>query len=738
MSTTGQSTMSTQTMSFRSRGTPRVGMISRPLLAVSLVAGMGLTLTSVISQPAFGAPDLMVSTTGSDTGSCLVTACHTLGYAISKATAGDTITINAGTYLESQNPSGTHNVVGTALSSLTIKSASGNASGTIINAAGELNGIVVNANDVTIDGLTIENAGGEGILITPPSSATAPSSITGATVTNNVVDNDDQCIFTPKASFCPPPQPEDDYGETVHLESVADSTVSHNMVEHNVGGILLTDEVGPTDNNMISDNTVSYNLFDCGITLAGHSNKAVALTGPDFGQPQPSQAGVYDNTIAGNVTDGNGAAGMLAAAATTGAGSYDNTFMDNTASGNGLAGVSIHLHAPLSDVNGNVVKDNTLSDDSLHGGPGGGPGDAEGPPSSANVTRSMGVEVLAALAPVTGTVVEGNTISDVYYGVWISALASSTTVSGNSTTVAAGGSGVFNEPGSYSGYWMAGSDGGAFGFGSAKFHGSAAGGVLGAPVTGVIPTPDDGGYWVVASNGAVGGFGDATVYGSLSGKKLAAPIVGIAATEDGGGYWLIGSDGGVFSFGDAKFDGSVPGVLKPGQHLSAPIVGIAATPDGGGYWLVGSDGGIFSFGDAPFSGSVPQALKAGQKLNAPVVGIAASPGSVNPSTGAFSGDGYWLVASDGGVFAFGNAKFFGSVPGALKAGQHLKAPIVGVAVGPGVVNLSTFTLDSDGYWLAGADGGLFAFGDSGYSGSIPGVLRPGQHLNAPIVGIGGA
>ena len=35
-----------------------------------------------------------------------------------------------------------------------------------------------------------------------------------------------------------------------------------------------------------------------------------------------------------------------------------------------------------------------------------------------------------------------------------------------------------------------------------------------------------------------------------------------------------------------------------GKPLNTPIVGMAATPDGGGYWLVASDGGIFSFGDA--------------------------------------------------------------------------------------------------------------------------------------------
>ena len=35
-----------------------------------------------------------------------------------------------------------------------------------------------------------------------------------------------------------------------------------------------------------------------------------------------------------------------------------------------------------------------------------------------------------------------------------------------------------------------------------------------------------------------------------------------------------------------------------GRPLNAPVVGIAATPDGGGYWEVASDGGIFAFGDA--------------------------------------------------------------------------------------------------------------------------------------------
>jgi hypothetical protein len=45
---------------------------------------------------------------------------------------------------------------------------------------------------------------------------------------------------------------------------------------------------------------------------------------------------------------------------------------------------------------------------------------------------------------------------------------------------------------------------------------------------------------------------------------------------------------------------------------------MAATPDGAGYWLVASDGGIFSFGDAPFFGSTGAI-----SLNQPIVGMSA-------------------------------------------------------------------------------------------------------------------
>ena len=99
---------------------------------------------------------------------------------------------------------------------------------------------------------------------------------------------------------------------------------------------------------------------------------------------------------------------------------------------------------------------------------------------------------------------------------------------------------------------------------------------------------------------------------------------------------------------------TLPGWLgqPPAAQPVQPVVGIASTPDGGGYWLVASDGGIFAFGDAQFYGSTGSLA-----LAQPVVGMSAAPG----------GRGYWFSAADGGLFAFGNVGFYGSVPGVLGA-----------------------------------------------------------------------
>jgi hypothetical protein len=134
--------------------------------------------------------------------------------------------------------------------------------------------------------------------------------------------------------------------------------------------------------------------------------------------------------------------------------------------------------------------------------------------------------------------------------------------------------------------------------------------------------------------------------------------------------------------------------------LARPIVGIAASRSRRGYWLVGSDGGVFTFGDAGFFGSL-----GGVKLARPIVGIAASR----------TGRGYWLIASDGGVFTFGDAGFFGSL-----GGVKLARPIAGIAA----------SRTGHGYWLIGSDGGVFTFGDAG----LPGASSLYPNFKPPVPG----
>ena len=146
------------------------------------------------------------------------------------------------------------------------------------------------------------------------------------------------------------------------------------------------------------------------------------------------------------------------------------------------------------------------------------------------------------------------------------------------------------------------------------------------------------------------------------------------------------------------------GPNAPGPTLSSPIgfLGVTSTADGGGYWVVKSDGGVFSYGNAPFFGSAAN------------LGLAKPPIAIAATSDA---RGYYLAAQDGGVFSFGDAGFDGSM-----GGKHLNAPVVGLAQAAG-----------GGYYLVAADGGVFTFGGAGFYGSMG-----GKHLNAPVVGMAAA
>jgi hypothetical protein len=127
-----------------------------------------------------------------------------------------------------------------------------------------------------------------------------------------------------------------------------------------------------------------------------------------------------------------------------------------------------------------------------------------------------------------------------------------------------------------------------------------------------------------------------------------------------------------------------------------------ATSTGTGYWQVATDGGVFAYGSAGFFGSLPGI---GIRVSN-IIGMARTP----------TDQGYWLVGRDGGVFAFGDARFYGSLPS------------LGIRV-DNIVGMAPVQ-NGAGYWLVGSDGGVFAFGSAGFYGSMGG--RP---LNAPVEAI---
>jgi hypothetical protein len=181
----------------------------------------------------------------------------------------------------------------------------------------------------------------------------------------------------------------------------------------------------------------------------------------------------------------------------------------------------------------------------------------------------------------------------------------------------------------------------------------------------------------------------------MGGTALQRPVVGIVPTADHGGYWLTASDGGVFSFGDTQYYGSLPGVgLSPAgsgkpNSLNAPIVGMVPSHDQGGYFMVASDGGVFAFGDARFAGSCPG-----------IGGCSGAAVAVMPDS---TGNGYWLVTATGHVYTFGDAPNYGS-PGA----------------GAVPFTSAVATPDGRGYYLLNSAGQVYAYGDAlGGLGNVP-------------------
>lgn len=236
-----------------------------------------------------------------------------------------------------------------------------NSANTIIDATGKANGIYVDGLDnaglteVVITGLTVQNANFEGILVTNASRITISA--------NRVVNND--LAFNTNTLTCsgfPAFETNEggDCGEGIHISGVDHSIIVGNDVENNSGGILVSDDTGQTNDNVIQGNTVINNPYDCGITLASHPAYASGA----------GTRGVFHNVITGNESSLNGSAvpgsgagvGLFIAGA--GLATYGNVVTGNRLTGNSLPGVAMHQHTPnpAQNLNDNKIIGNYIAD----------------------------------------------------------------------------------------------------------------------------------------------------------------------------------------------------------------------------------------------------------------------------------------------------------------------------------------------------------------------------------------
>lgn len=278
-----------------------------------------------------------------------------------------------------------------------------------------LAGLTIKSGNVTVEDLTVTGAIGEGILATGSLSGHDISHVVieGNRVVGNNIGGIPPTTRSPYPQCVEVNQIPGDCGEGIHLMGVSGSLVSHNFVSNNQGGVLLTDEFGPTHGNIVQQNVITKNAFDCGVTAPGHNPHALDSSG----KRQRSVAGVYDNVIRYNRITDNGlkgeGAGVLFANATAGTASYDNLVEHNYIAGNELAGVTMHAHTLMpgqfEDLSGNRILQNTIGENNTGGDP------LDGTTKDPSTT---GILVFSGTVAVKVTIAQ-NRIRNNHYGIWL-------------------------------------------------------------------------------------------------------------------------------------------------------------------------------------------------------------------------------------------------------------------------------------------------------------------------------
>ena len=402
------------------RVTRRVGTAAVMFLLVGLVAGSPLASADSGRQDHrgdHGSDAIYVAPPGSSHGSgrrCRHAEFTTISTAVAAAPSDGTVVVCPGTYKEDVFVNKSLNLLGRDAT---------------IDATGLENGVWVVASNVRVDGFTIENANGEGVLagvdaLTDAGQLPAAGPVlSDVTVSNNEVINNDKGFNGTESGNCKYPG---DCGGGIHFNGTTHSTMQGNTVTGNSDGVLLTDDYAPSSYNVIDGNVVNDNLSECGIVLPSHASNAVTFDPTTFQVTavNPTLGGVYGNIVRDNIADGNGTnkappqfggggsgSGIGLFGSGPGSAVYNNVVVDNEASGNGLAGITIHAHHPGGeDIDGNVFVHNKLGTNNT-GGDG-----FDGPPTMD--FQTTGIAVFSVVP--AHMVIAHNKIRDNAIGIWLS------------------------------------------------------------------------------------------------------------------------------------------------------------------------------------------------------------------------------------------------------------------------------------------------------------------------------
>ncbi|MCH6166371.1 right-handed parallel beta-helix repeat-containing protein [Pseudonocardia alaniniphila] len=324
--------------------------------AIALALGAAILASALMATPGGHASVAMqtvyVSTTATDNAAgrnCSSAAYDSIGKGVAAVAAGGRVVVCDGIYHEGVSVQKALTIIGR-----------GNAT---IDATNMINGITVTASDVTLTGLIVRNAVGEGILVRNADRAEIADNVvagndTGLRLTDPVPNDYPPCHL-PVGPDC---------GASIHLLGSSHAVVRGNIITDGTGGVLLSDETGPTAHNRIVGNIVADNTTSCGVTLAGHNER-----GAPGGVPDPRVGGVFDNIVEHNAIFRNGlqgktgGAGVQMATPVPGGAVYRNIVSQNIIDNNGHPGVTLHSHETGQYMNGNSVTRNRIGSNNVNG-----------------------------------------------------------------------------------------------------------------------------------------------------------------------------------------------------------------------------------------------------------------------------------------------------------------------------------------------------------------------------------